>query len=101
MDEDVLTNEDIDILDEALDEWITKGLAGRFMGGVITSLLASQMPEEKHREFEAKEEERQRQFEQAKRARKHQATMLKAKLYRMAANITASEGIAHARRHQE
>ena len=80
---DKLTNREIDILIEGVDEWVNKGWTDGLMGGLFTALLSDKMDEKAKADMKAKEQAEEAKRNEAKAIRKEHGIMLKAKLLMM------------------
>lgn len=85
---DKLTKDDIKVLAEALDAWISKDLAGDLMGLIIGSTIPKGEQRDK---FDAHEREIRKENIARTENRKERATILKAKLYVMRDKLEVDE----------
>jgi len=84
MDTNTLTSEDLDILIEGLDAWISKGFAGEMMGDILGSILIKEGDNpEGYAKMKHEREMKVQKRKQEERVRTRQATILKAKLYEL------------------
>lgn len=79
----VLTEQDLDILIEAVEAWENKDLAGDMMFDLITSSLTDRKDPAAKAQLEEERNERIRTKEQQRRRRKEQSILLRAKLIQM------------------
>lgn len=85
------TEQEIEILIEAVDEWVNKDFGGNLMSDLLSmALLDGASPERKEKMKREKEEEHQKS-KHAKQLRKEQAIILKAKLLKTRDSIVASK----------
>jgi len=88
MDTNTLTSEDLDVLIEGLDAWISKGFAGEMMGDILGSMLIKEQDDpDGYAKMKREREEKLQMRKQEERVRTRQATILKAKLYELQANL--------------
>lgn len=74
----ILTNEDINILLEAVDAWLARGLSGYMMSTMISAIAIRDPEERKKAMQEEKDCEKSKEAEKA--VEKERAIVLKAKL---------------------
>jgi hypothetical protein len=82
-----LTHEEIKILDEALDSWVSSNLSNRLFGSLLTAMLKDDKKPELTAKLEQSEKEADQKAQAERDVRKRQAVMLKAKLYEMDAEL--------------
>ena len=88
MNTNTLTSEDLDILIEGLDAWISKGFAGEMMGDILGSILIKEGDDpEAFAKMKLDRNLKMQVRKQEERVRTRQATILKAKLYELQANL--------------
>jgi hypothetical protein len=75
-----LTHEDMTILIEAVDEWVSKGLTGEMMGDIFGAMLLDKSDPEQKAKWEQEREMKRLAQQVEKEQRKETATLLKAKL---------------------
>jgi len=83
------TAQEIDILIESLDEWVTKDFSSQLMGGLIQSVFANGLPPEKKAEMEEKQRADDEKRKTARRLRQEQAIVMKAKLLQVRDSMDA------------
>lgn len=86
-----LTIEDIDILQESLDCWVSKDVAGEVMEAVFVHVLTHNDKEAQQRYEEGQKQEKQER-KMALARRKESSALLKAKLIGMRRAILGEEG---------
>jgi hypothetical protein len=87
----MFTDEDFEIMEEAIDAWIDKDAAGEILGSVMAAMLAPKDDPNGRMKMESDMETRSVKAKEAKALRKRKATLLKAKLYEMAAKAGAED----------
>jgi hypothetical protein len=84
-----VTDEEFQILDEALDAWIEKDMAGEIIGHVFEAMVSGNSPEG-HEAFKRKIKEDSAKSAQQRATRKRIATILKAKLYEIQSSVSTN-----------
>jgi hypothetical protein len=74
------TPQEIDILIEALDQWVAKDFSSKMMRGLTTALFSGNIPPDKRAEMERKEREKEEEEKKEKKFRVEQSIVMKAKL---------------------
>lgn len=87
---DDFTTQEIDILIEALDEWVAKDFSGRMMSGLLDAMLLKDMPPEKRQEHEEKSRRDEENRKRKKKLRIEQSIVMKAKLLKARDSMEAS-----------
>lgn len=88
---DEITEQEVNVLIEAVDAWVDKDFGHSIMTDMITMMLSDgASPEAKEKIKRTKEDERNK-AKQEKTLRKEQAIMLKAKLLKIRDKIVASK----------
>jgi hypothetical protein len=88
---DKINNQEIDILIEAVDEWVNKDSMGNLMTGLMGTLFTDKMDEVGKKKFEEMEAKKDRERKEARKLREETAIMLKAKLLSMKQRIAINQ----------
>lgn len=77
---DLLTDDDLDVLVEALEAWENKDFGGEVLGDVVTMMLGDRTTPQGKAQVEAERRANRARGAQEKRARKERSILLRAKL---------------------
>jgi len=86
-----LDKQDLEILIEAVDEWVSKDLAGNLMSGLFEAMLTDKADPIVQEKMKQEREARNVKEKQEKEIREEQAIMLKAKLVSMKQDINVNK----------
>jgi len=85
------TEQEVEILIEAVDAWVDKEFSGEIMGSLLTMALGNNAPPEVKEKLKQQQEEEYAKSKRAKVLRKEQAIFIKAKLLKTRDSIVASK----------
>lgn len=86
-----LTVQDIDVLIDALEQWVVKDAAGEMFGVLMDLALAPAMSDQQKVDYEQKKHDMKQKAEDARWARKGQAVILQAKLFMLRNTLEAEQ----------